>query len=94
MGDRCSYTAPVVVAAIALLPCLYVGGYLAVLLPDPLSGATYRYKSRICETFFRPAHWFDRRIRPSYWLQHDMYIPTGGMHMNPEEWYSQTYELR
>jgi hypothetical protein len=79
MNDRRFPAAPIALAALLfLLPCLYVGSYLALVqrgLPmeiDTDNGeyvATYRVGSHIAMIAYSPLNALDRRVRPAYWTQ-------------------------
>ncbi|QDU31910.1 hypothetical protein ETAA8_70720 [Anatilimnocola aggregata] len=79
-----STAAPIFAAILLLLPVLYVGSYLALVVPDgrltmpaPGSGLMgfrchYRLDSDIVlPTLFWPIEQIDRKVRPAAWPQED-----------------------
>jgi hypothetical protein len=59
-------------AALALLPVVYVAAYLALVEPMELLWsrgrfATYRYGGETAKQFFAPIHHVDRYLRPALW---------------------------
>ena len=63
MKDR-SYAAPIV-ALILLLPLVYVGSYLAMVVPG--AAMPYVGGSEAAQRFFWPLEQIDRKLRPSAW---------------------------
>jgi hypothetical protein len=70
------HTAPIIAAFLLLLPVLYVGSYLALVVPNgrivfPKQGLIYRSNYRAdgfwSADFFWPLEQIDRRGRPSEW---------------------------
>ncbi len=76
--------APLIIAIVLLLlPMLYVGSYLALVVPDGAFVATqaspssvggvqgyfltYRAKNEWCSVIFHPLEWFDRSVFPDRW---------------------------
>ena len=64
--------------AVLLTIAVYVGSYLALVYPLPISGTNfggstthqfpyYRFGYPISEIVFRPALWVDERLRPTVW---------------------------
>ena len=58
-----------VAALVVLAPVWYALAYLALLVPEKRFGSIpgYRISAPAVTTFFRPANWIDRKIRPDYW---------------------------
>jgi hypothetical protein len=77
MEEKRSGTAPLVLAVLLLLllPVLYVGSYLALVLPDAAlawSPEGYHYEHyRVADPIARIVYWplecVDRRVRPNAW---------------------------
>lgn len=70
--------APVIAAVLLLLPALYAGSYLVLVLPGPGSLAmtssgeckeqsNYRLGSEYCRSFYLPLEQIDRQVRPATW---------------------------
>jgi hypothetical protein len=65
---------------------LYVGAYLALLLPPPQAyndylarrWSNYRYGGRIVEWAFWPLEQIDRKLRPQKWDWEELSHPDGG----------------
>jgi hypothetical protein len=77
--DRRVNAAPIaLIVLLLLLPCLYVGSYLALktrtassFMDGPLGyeyACVYRIRGPLVCKIFAPLQWADRRLRPSYWL--------------------------
>jgi hypothetical protein len=73
---RSRFLAPLLVAALLLLPGAYLGAYFALARYSPqlhmcddgtCRRRHYRYGGEVAETAFWPLHWADRRMRPRYW---------------------------
>ncbi|WP_425613935.1 hypothetical protein NA78x_003782 [Anatilimnocola sp. NA78] len=64
---------PIIAVVLLLLPVLYVGSYLALVVPGPwvlLGGdavAIYRFGGRTSEIGFWPLEQIDRKVRPRAW---------------------------
>jgi hypothetical protein len=78
MSDRRSNAAPIAIALLlVLLPCLYVGSYLALVertriltlnsFKQPEFAETYRAGDKAAYWFYKPVNLVDRRLRTSYW---------------------------
>ena len=69
MEHKRSAAAPVAIAALLLLPVLYVGSYLALAVPSPPDGEPfgnrpyYRFSRSYGETIFWPLERLDPRMR-------------------------------
>jgi hypothetical protein len=72
--------APIIAAVILLLPVLYVGSYLALVVRRPMvmvsltfptqySADYYRVGGDYADTFFWPLEQIDRRLQPEAWNQ-------------------------
>jgi hypothetical protein len=73
--------APLIIAIVLLLlPVLYVGSYLAMVVPEGtflkemlpdgtgvLRGSHYRAFPDVCEKIFAPLQWMDLNLRPGAW---------------------------
>ena len=66
--------APLIVAIVLLLlPVLYLGSYLALVVPGPRFGwgsavyPTYRVTDGFCTRFYWPLEMIDRKVRPEAW---------------------------
>ena len=68
------------VIALGLIPFVYVGSYLTLLdgaapsvyynqAGEPIwtDETQYRWGGETARTFFAPANWIDRKLRPGYW---------------------------
>jgi hypothetical protein len=79
MGMPRSIAVPAIIAAALATPLLYVGLYLAVVIPggapmdfNPDQGyytriGIYRVGEDVCKTVFWPLEQVDRRVRPGVW---------------------------
>jgi hypothetical protein len=74
------HAAPIIAAILLLLPVLYVGSYLALVVPtgipiqDKISAewvatSYYRVGGTSSARFFWPLEQIDRRVRPNSWLR-------------------------
>lgn len=60
--------APVIVAIVLLLlPVMYVGSYLAMVVPAGLNDPFEFPGGQFCATAFWPLEQFDRKLRPEHW---------------------------
>jgi hypothetical protein len=79
--------APIIAAIFLLLPVLYVGSYLALVVPDGVdykhyldkrslyyATARYRYQGRLCANIFWPLEQIDRKVRPGAWAMGDLIL--------------------
>ncbi len=75
MGQKRSFTVPIVVALVLLLlPSLYVGVYYAMVDYEATISLgrvewtpTYSLGGDTAKVVFSPVHWIDRKVRPDYW---------------------------
>lgn len=82
MEEKRTIALPVFLAALLLLPMLYVGSYFCLLAPFIATGddgagqqvVAYRVlrfnagvDSGLAEAFYSPLYWLDEKLRPSYW---------------------------
>jgi hypothetical protein len=69
--------APVAIAIVLLLPLLYVGSYLALVVPGGFTNnSNYRWGGMVADYFFWPLEQIDRSVRPKAWLGELFYRPT------------------
>jgi hypothetical protein len=79
------HAAPIIAAILLLLPVLYVGSYLALVVPGPafyVSNSAngekahrftgYRIYPTACERIFYPLEQIDRTVRPGAWRSEDL----------------------
>jgi hypothetical protein len=60
--------APLLLAILLLvLPVLYVGSYLALVVPDGSLPSDYRWGGETAEKIFWPLMRIDRKVRPAEW---------------------------
>jgi len=74
------HAAPIIAAFLLLLPLLYVGSYLTLVVPPQSvhvalirinsDESDYRLGGRIAARFFWPLEQMDRRLRPKAWPGH------------------------
>jgi hypothetical protein len=61
------HAAPIIAAILLLLPVLYVGSYLAMVVPQADVNAPYRIGGTNTAKCFWPLEMIDRRLRPKNW---------------------------
>jgi hypothetical protein len=69
------HAAPIIAAILLILPVLYVGSYLALVVPgrtmfESAWGPTippYRWRLKMAERIFWPLEQIDRKVRPRAW---------------------------
>ncbi|WP_254513273.1 hypothetical protein [Anatilimnocola floriformis] len=71
---RESYSPLIVAIALLLLPIVYVGSYLTLVVPSAFVTLTrsanrgnYRVASAVCSRIFWPLEKIDRKVRPQAW---------------------------
>ncbi len=77
MDERRTNALPILLSLLLLLPCLYVGGYSAIVKPTvevtPWSalqpGNHYRLGGQRAAQVFYPLEQLHRRVRPQDWAQ-------------------------
>lgn len=78
VSSKREYVAPVIAVLLLLLPLLYIGSYLALVVRKPMvtvsltfptqySADYYRFGGDYAEIFFWPLEQLDRRLQPDAW---------------------------